>query len=110
MRNSGFDKSYDPYKAAYGSMPSHAPKREIKQLYINGICYVLQIWHCHQQTGHYHLFITKIMLFIRISLSKKKSDSLTKINVFMIQKLLIPTSLSVRKPSSQMQLFDTVEL
>ena len=37
-----FDKSYDPYKAAYGSMPSHASANpEIKQLYINGhFCYV----------------------------------------------------------------------
>ena len=32
-----FDKSYDPYKAAYGSMPPHASANpEIKQLYING--------------------------------------------------------------------------
>ena len=37
----GLDKSYDPYKAAYGSMPSHAAAcAEIKQLYINGhFCY-----------------------------------------------------------------------
>lgn len=37
----GFDESYDPYKAAYGSMPSHAAANaEIKQLYINGhFCY-----------------------------------------------------------------------
>ena len=36
------DKSYDPYKAAYGSMPTHASANpEIKQLYINGhFCYV----------------------------------------------------------------------
>ena len=36
------DNSYDPYKAAYGSMPSHASSnQEIKQLYINGhFCYV----------------------------------------------------------------------
>jgi len=33
----GFDKSYDPYKAAYSSMSSHASANpEIKQLYING--------------------------------------------------------------------------
>ncbi|WP_041721570.1 ISNCY family transposase [Alkaliphilus metalliredigens] len=34
--------SYDPYKVAYGSMPSHAAANpEIKQLYINGhFCYV----------------------------------------------------------------------
>ena len=32
-----FDKGYDPYKAAYGSMPSHTSAHpEIKQLYING--------------------------------------------------------------------------
>jgi hypothetical protein len=38
----GFDKSYDPYKAAYGSMPSCASANpEIKQLFINGhFCYV----------------------------------------------------------------------
>jgi hypothetical protein len=36
------EDSYDPYKAAYGSMPSHAASNpEIKQLYINGhFCYV----------------------------------------------------------------------
>ena len=36
------DNSFDPYKAAYGSMPSHASANdEIKQLYINGhFCYV----------------------------------------------------------------------
>lgn len=40
----GFDDSYDPYKAAYGSMPSHASANpEIKQLYINGhFCYVFK--------------------------------------------------------------------
>lgn len=38
------DDSYDPYKAAYGSMPSHAASNhEIKQLYINGhFCYVFK--------------------------------------------------------------------
>lgn len=37
-----FNDSYDPYKAAYGSMPSHAySNKEVKQLYINGhFCYV----------------------------------------------------------------------
>lgn len=40
-----FSDSYDPYKAAYGSMPSHASSNpEIKQLYINGhFCYVYKI-------------------------------------------------------------------
>lgn len=38
------DDSYDPYKAAYSSMPSHASASpEIKQLYINGhFCYVFK--------------------------------------------------------------------
>lgn len=40
----GFDKSYDPYKAAYKAMPSHASANpDIKQLYINGhFCYVFK--------------------------------------------------------------------
>jgi hypothetical protein len=41
-RAKGFDKSYDPHKAAYGAMPSHASANSsVKQLYINGhFCYV----------------------------------------------------------------------
>lgn len=41
-KSQGLSDSYDPYKAAYGSMPSHAAcNSEIKQLYINGhFCYV----------------------------------------------------------------------
>lgn len=37
----GFDKSYDPYKATYSSMPTHASADpEIKQQYLNGhFCY-----------------------------------------------------------------------
>jgi Transposase domain (DUF772). len=40
----GINDSYDPYKAAYASMPSHAAvNKDIKQLYINGhFCYVLK--------------------------------------------------------------------
>lgn len=36
-----FDDNYDPYKAAYASMPSHAAAdQDIKQLYIDGhFCY-----------------------------------------------------------------------
>ncbi len=32
----GMDDSFDPYKAAYGSMPSHAANPAIQQMYING--------------------------------------------------------------------------
>lgn len=40
-----FDDNYDPYKAAYASMPSHAAScPEIKQLYIDGhFCYAYKI-------------------------------------------------------------------
>lgn len=43
----GFDGSYDPYEAAYGSMPSHvAANAEIKQLYIFiwHLCSVINRW------------------------------------------------------------------
>jgi Transposase domain (DUF772). len=41
-KSHNFNKSYDPYKAAYSSMPtSAASNQEIKQLFINGhFCYV----------------------------------------------------------------------
>jgi len=40
-KSKGYNKSFDPYKAAYGSMPSCAGSEpEVKQLYINGhFCY-----------------------------------------------------------------------
>lgn len=40
----GLDDSYDPYKAAYGSMPSHASANPaIQQMYINGhFCYAFK--------------------------------------------------------------------
>lgn len=43
-KSRALEKSYDPYKAAYGSMPSHASANpEFKQLYINGhFCYVFK--------------------------------------------------------------------
>ena len=56
----GFDKSYDPYKAAYGSMPSHASANpEINSFISMGILLCLQVRHCHQRTGHHppHIFL-----------------------------------------------------
>lgn len=40
-KSKGLDNSYDPYKAAYGSMPAHAAANPaIQQMYINGhFCY-----------------------------------------------------------------------
>lgn len=43
-KSKGLDDSYDPYKAAYGSMPSHAAANPaIQQMYINGhFCYAFK--------------------------------------------------------------------
>ncbi len=43
-KSKGLDDSYDPYKAAYGSMPSHAASNPaIQQMYINGhFCYAFK--------------------------------------------------------------------
>ena len=40
-KSHNLDDSYDPYKAAYGSMPTHAASNQaIQQMYINGhFCY-----------------------------------------------------------------------
>ncbi len=40
-KSHNLDDSYDPYKAAYGSMPTHATSNQaIQQIYINGhFCY-----------------------------------------------------------------------
>ena len=86
----GFDKSYDPYKAAYGSMPSHASANpEIKQLYINGhFCYVFKFGIVTNGLGiirHISFIIKTLWFHILISLSKRNPIPLTKINVFMIQ-------------------------
>lgn len=86
----GFDKSYDPYKAAYDSMPSHASANpEIKQLYINGhFCYVFKFGIVTNGLGiirHISFYNKTLWLHILISLSKRNPIPLTKINVFMIQ-------------------------
>ena len=43
-KSMGFDKNYNPYTAAYRSMPSHAlANPQIRQLFINGhFCYVFK--------------------------------------------------------------------
>ncbi len=87
----GFDKSYDPYKAAYGSMPSHASANpEIKQLYINGhFCYVFKFGIVTNGLGiirHISFYNKKTLwLHILISLWKRNRILQMKINVFMIQ-------------------------
>lgn len=56
------DDSYDPYKAAYAAMPSHASSNpEVKQLYINGhFCYVFKFGMISSQYHFCNVFINNI--------------------------------------------------
>ena len=92
----GFDKSYDPYKAAYGSMPSHASANpEIKQLYINGhFCYVFKFGIVTNGLGiirHISFYNKKFMASHPDIVVEKKSDSPDEDKCVHDSKLLIPT-------------------
>ncbi|URZ00229.1 ISNCY family transposase ISCb1 [Clostridium felsineum] len=89
----GFHKSYDPYKAAYTSMPSHAyANPAIKQLYINGhFCYVFKFGMITNGLG-----IVRDITFYNEDFLKQHPDITVdknqilpmKINLFMTLKLL----------------------
>ena len=92
----GFDKSYDPYKAAYGSMPSHASANpEIKQLYINGhFCYVFKFGIVTNGLGiirHIAFYNKDFMAAHPDIIVEKKSDSPDEDKCVHDSKLLIPT-------------------
>ena len=92
----GFNKSYDPYKAAYGSMPSHASANpEIKQLYINGhFCYVFKFGIVTNGLGiirHISFYNKKFMASHPDIVVEKKSDSPDEDKCVHDSKLLIPT-------------------
>ena len=92
----GFDKSYDPYKAAYGSMPSHASANpEIKQLYINGhFCYVFKFGIVTNGLGiirHISFYNKDFMTSHPDIVVEKKSDSPDEDKCVHDSKLLIPT-------------------
>jgi hypothetical protein len=92
----GFDKSYDPYKAAYGSMPSHASANPgIKQLYINGhFCYVFKFGIVTNGLGiirHIAFYNKKFMDSHPDIIVEKKSDSPDEDKSVHDSKLLIPT-------------------
>ena len=92
----GFDKSYDPYKAAYGSMPSHASANpEIKQLYINGhFCYVFKFGIVTNGLGiirHISFYNKEFMLSHPDIVVEKKSDFPDEDKCVHDSKLLIPT-------------------
>lgn len=89
------DDSYDPYKAAYGSMPSHAAANPaIQQMYINGhFCYAYKFGIITNGLG----IIRDISFFNKDFLSshpdiviEKKSDSPDEDKSLADSKALIP--------------------
>jgi len=91
-----FDESYDPYKAAYGSMPSSAEANsEIKQLYINGhFCYVYKFGIVTNGLGiiRHIAFYNKDFLDAHPEITvEKKSDSPEEDKSVHDARLLLPT-------------------
>jgi hypothetical protein len=91
-----FDSNYDPYKAAYGSMPSHtAANDQIKQLYVDGhFCYAYKIGIVTNGLGIVrHLdFYNKDFLTAHPELvPNKKSDSPDEDKSIHDARLLVPT-------------------
>jgi hypothetical protein len=95
-KSKGHDKSYDPYKAAYGSMPSSASANsEIKQLYINGhFCYVFKFALVTNGLGivrHISFYNKGFMDSHPEIIVEKKSDSPDEDKSVHDARLLIPT-------------------
>ena len=95
-KSMGFDKNYDPYKAAYGTMPSHASANpEIKQLFINGhFCYVFKFGIVTNGLGiirHISFYNKDFMTSHPDIIVEKKSDSPDEDKCAHDSKLLIPT-------------------
>lgn len=89
-KSRALEKSYDPYKAAYGSMPSHASANpEFKQLYINGhFCYVFKFGIITNGLGiirHISFYNKDFWLPILRFLYKRNRILLMKIKASMIQ-------------------------
>ena len=92
----GLDNSYDPYKAAYSSLPSHASANPaIKQMYVNGhFCYAYKFGIVTNGLG-----IVRDICFYNKNFIKshpeivieKKSDSPDEDKILADAKALIPT-------------------
>lgn len=94
----GFDKNYNPYAAAYSSMPSHASANpEIKQLFVNGhFCYVFKFGIITNGLGiiRHISFYNKDFLDAHPDIViDKKSDSPDEDKCAHDSKLLIPTEM-----------------
>ena len=92
----GLDDSYDPYKAAYGSMPSHAATNPaIQQMYVNGhFCYAYKFGIITNGLG----IVRDISFYNKDFLKshpeiivEKKSDSPDEDKSLADAKALIPT-------------------
>ena len=91
-----FDSNYDPYKAAYASMPTHASaNNQIKQLYVNGhFCYSYKIGLVTNGLGivRHLAFYNKEFLASHPGLiPTKKSNSPDEDKSIHDARLLIPT-------------------
>ena len=95
-KSMGFDDSYDPYKAAYASMPSHAcANPDIKQLYIDGhFCYAYKFGIVTNGLGIVRsvVFYNKDFFLKHPEITiEKKSDSPDEDKSVHDARLLIPT-------------------
>ncbi|MBQ2238140.1 MAG: transposase [Lachnospiraceae bacterium] len=95
-KSKNYNKNYDPYKAAYGSMPTHASANpEIKQLYINGhFCYVFKFGIVTNGLGiirHISFYNKDFLTSHPDIIVEKKSDSPEEDKCVHDAKLLIPT-------------------
>ena len=95
-KSHNLDDSYDPYKAAYGSMPTHAASNQaIQQMYINGhFCYAYKFGIITNGLGIVRdiTFYNKAFLKSHPDIVvEKKSDSPDEDKCVHDSKLLIPT-------------------
>lgn len=90
------DNSFDPYKAVYGSMPSHAASNPaIRQMYINGhFCYAYKFGIVTNGLGivrHISFYNRDFLVSHPEIIVKKKSDSPDEDKSLADSKALIPT-------------------
>jgi len=94
-KSRGLDKNYNPYAAAYSSMPSCASANpQIKQLYVNGhFCYVFKFGIITNGLGiiRHISFYNRDFMTAHPDISvNKKSDSPDEDKCAHDSKLLIP--------------------
>ena len=122
-KSQNLDDSYDPYKAAYGSMPSHAAANPaVQQMYINGhFCYAYKFGIITNGLGIVRdiTFYNKDFLQAHPDIIvEKKSDSPDEDKSLADSKALLPTlkDFKTRHPDINPTVFlgdaafDTIEI